>query len=69
MKFFEDVAIGERHELGSYTFTADGIKAFAVRFDPQTFHVDEAAAARMHAEEDRVLEAIGVGATYAARAK
>lgn len=26
---------------------------------------DEAAAARMHAEEDRVLEAIGVGATYA----
>jgi probable rRNA maturation factor len=26
---------------------------------------DEAAAARMHAEEDRVLRAIGVGATYA----
>jgi probable rRNA maturation factor len=26
---------------------------------------DEAAAARMHAVEDRVLEAIGVGATYA----
>ena len=25
---------------------------------------DEAAAARMHAEEDRVLEAVGVGATY-----
>jgi probable rRNA maturation factor len=27
---------------------------------------DEAAAARMHAEEDRILQAIGVGATYAA---
>jgi probable rRNA maturation factor len=30
---------------------------------------DEAGAARMHAEEDRVLTAIGVGAVYAARAK
>ena len=48
MKFFEDIAIGERHELGRYTFTADSIKAFAGRFDPQLFHLDEAAAARSH---------------------
>jgi acyl dehydratase len=46
MKFFEDIAIGERAELGTYTFTADAIKGFAGRFDPQAFHLDEAAAAR-----------------------
>jgi len=48
MKFFEDIAVGERHELGRHTFGADDIKAFATRFDPQAFHVDEAAAARSH---------------------
>ena len=46
MKFFEDIAIGERAELGHHTFTAEAIKAYAGRFDPQAFHVDEAAAAR-----------------------
>jgi acyl dehydratase len=48
MKFFEDIAVGERMELGRHTFDADGIKAFARRFDPQPFHLDEAAAARSH---------------------
>jgi len=48
MKFFEDIAIGERAELGRQTFTAGDIKAFAGRFDPQLFHLDEAAAARSH---------------------
>jgi len=48
MRFFEDMRVGERTELGSHTFTADEIKSFAVRFDPQPFHVDEAAAARSH---------------------
>ena len=48
MKFFEDIAIGERFALGSHTFGADDIKAFARRFDPQPFHLDEAAAARSH---------------------
>ena len=46
MKFFEDIAVGERVELGHHTFTAEAIKAFAGRFDPQLFHLDEAAAAR-----------------------
>jgi acyl dehydratase len=40
--------VGERTELGSHTFTADEIKAFARRYDPQRFHVDEEAAARSH---------------------
>jgi acyl dehydratase len=48
MKFFEDIPIGERTELGSHTFTAEEIKAFARKYDPQPFHVDEAAAARSH---------------------
>ena len=48
MRFFEDTRVGERTELGSHTFTAEEIKAFARRFDPQRFHVDEAAAAASH---------------------
>mgnify|MGYP002653490231 FL=1 len=48
MKFFDDLVVGERYELGSHTFTADAIKIFARRFDPQPFHLDEAAAARSH---------------------
>ena len=41
MRFFEDIEIGQRRELGSFTFTADGIKKFAAQFDPQRFHLDE----------------------------
>jgi acyl dehydratase len=41
MRFFEDIAVGQRRELGSFTFTADAIKKFAARFDPQRFHLDE----------------------------
>jgi acyl dehydratase len=48
MKFFDDIAVGERFELGGHTFNADDIKAFARRFDPQAFHLDEGAAARSH---------------------
>jgi acyl dehydratase len=48
MKVFEDIVVGERFEIGAHTFTADEIKAFARRFDPQPFHLDEAAAARSH---------------------
>jgi len=48
MKFFEDVEVGETIAIGRHTFTAAEIKAFAVRFDPQAFHLDEAAAARSH---------------------
>lgn len=48
MRYYEDLLIGEKDVLGQHTFTADEIKAFAVKFDPQPFHVDEAAAARSH---------------------
>jgi len=41
MCFFEDLEIGQRRELGSFTFTAELIKNFAAQFDPQRFHLDE----------------------------
>jgi len=44
--FWEDVVIGDRKELGSYTFTEDEIIRFASKYDPQPFHVDPEAAAR-----------------------
>ena len=42
--FFEDRQIGEITDLGSHTFDRDEIVAFAREFDPQPFHLDEAAA-------------------------
>ncbi len=36
--------IGETINLGSHTFEAGAIKAFARKYDPQPFHVDEEAA-------------------------
>lgn len=43
MPYFDDIKIGDRRELGSFTFTPDNIKAFAAKFDPQPFHLDEEA--------------------------
>jgi acyl dehydratase len=48
MKYFEDINVGDRFALGRHTFAAADIKAFATRFDPQPFHVDEEAAQRSH---------------------
>jgi acyl dehydratase len=44
MPYFEDMKIGDRRDTGSFAFTADNIKAFAIKFDPQPFHLDEEAA-------------------------
>jgi acyl dehydratase len=44
--FFEDTKLGERHTLGSFTFTAERIRAFASAYDPQAFHLDEEAGKR-----------------------
>ena len=41
MPFYEDIEVGQRGELGSFTFTAELIKKFAGQFDPQRFHLDE----------------------------
>ena len=46
MKYFEDVAVGDVSEIGSFTFTQEAIKRFATAYDPQPFHIDDEAAAR-----------------------
>ncbi len=43
MRFFEDLKVGQRRELGSFTFTPERIKKFAEQCDPQAFHLDEEA--------------------------
>jgi acyl dehydratase len=48
MTYFEDLQVGHREEFGSHTFSAEEIKAYARRFDPQPFHVDESAAQASH---------------------
>ena len=48
MKFFEDIAVGERRQLGAHAFTAAEIKRFAAAFDPQPFHMDEEGARSSH---------------------
>jgi acyl dehydratase len=41
MWFYEDIHVGRRREVGSFTFTADEIKRFAGKYDPQRFHLSE----------------------------
>lgn len=48
MKFYEDLVVGDRAEIGTHRFTAEEIKAFAKAYDPQLFHVDEDAAKQSH---------------------
>lgn len=48
MRFFDDIEVGWTRELGKHTFTAEEIKRFASRYDPQPFHMDEEAAKKSH---------------------
>jgi acyl dehydratase len=42
--YFEDFTVGRVFELGSVEVSEDEIVGFAVRYDPQPFHVDPVAA-------------------------
>ena len=42
--YLEDLRVGQTFVSGSLTVDEAEIKAFAARFDPQPFHLDEAAA-------------------------
>lgn len=42
--YLEDLGVGQRFTTGSHLMTVEAIKAFARDFDPQPFHLDEAAA-------------------------
>lgn len=41
--FWEDFQIGQVREFGAMAVTLDAVTEFAGRFDPQPFHLDEAA--------------------------
>jgi acyl dehydratase len=43
-RYWEDYEVGTKYPLGSTTFTADEIVAFARQYDPQSFHLDAEAA-------------------------
>jgi acyl dehydratase len=42
--YLEDLRVGQRFTSGTYRMEESRIRAFAAEFDPQPFHLDEAAA-------------------------
>ncbi len=42
--YLDDLAVGQRFVSGTHTMDAAEIKEFAARYDPQPFHMDDAAA-------------------------
>jgi acyl dehydratase len=44
IEWFDDLKLGMRFKSGEATVSAEDIKRFASEFDPQPFHLDEAAA-------------------------
>jgi acyl dehydratase len=44
VRYWEDFAVGEVTELGTVEVSREEIVEFAQRYDPQPFHLDEAAA-------------------------
>jgi acyl dehydratase len=42
--YFDDLKIGDTFQTATHSLAAEQIKAFAQQFDPQPFHLDEAAA-------------------------
>jgi acyl dehydratase len=43
--YFDDIEIGRRHLVGTYVVTKADAIAFALRWEPQPYHVDEQSAA------------------------
>lgn len=48
MQYFEDIEVGTKARFGSYPVTREEVIEFASRYDPQPFHLDDAAAAATH---------------------
>ena len=44
LRYFEDLAVGQKFASPTLPIDADAITAFAAAFDPQPFHLDDAAA-------------------------
>lgn len=48
MIYFQDLVVGSETEFGSYEVTRDEVLEFARKYDPQPFHLSDAAAAKTH---------------------
>jgi acyl dehydratase len=48
MQYFEDIAVGVVRRFGRYEVTREEVTAFAAKYDPQLFHLDDEAAAATH---------------------
>ena len=48
MKYLEDYEVGQRSSFGRYEVTREEVLAFASAYDPQAFHLDDAAAAKTY---------------------
>jgi acyl dehydratase len=44
--WYEDIVVGTKRHLGSYTIGLEEIMTFARKYDPQPFHIDPDAAAK-----------------------
>ena len=48
MRYYEDLIVGTKTRYGHYAVTREAVLEFAQKFDPQPFHLDDAAAAQTH---------------------
>lgn len=48
MNYYEDIAVGTKRSFGHYEVTREEVMEFASKYDPQTFHLDDEAAAQTH---------------------
>ena len=48
MQYFEDLEVGAKLSFGRYEVTREEVMEFASKYDPQAFHLDDAAAAKTH---------------------
>ncbi len=48
MIYFEDLVVGNKQSFGQYEVTREEVVAFAEKYDPQPFHLDDAAAAQTY---------------------
>lgn len=51
----DDLTVGQHFESGKHTVDVNEIKAFAARFDPQSFHLDEDAPRRAQLQSTQVI--------------
>jgi acyl dehydratase len=48
MEYFEDIEVGQKARFGRYEVTREEVLEFALKYDPQPFHLSDEAAAETH---------------------